>query len=127
MHKALAAVVVTGNARRLEVIVDNLLSNAVKYTPDDGRIDVELTEDRAGVTLDVRDTGPGIPEKLRPKVFDWFVTGPRPSQWKVAGTGMGLAIAREYARQQNGDICIVDSPDGAHFRFVLRERDNERA
>ena len=127
MDRALAPAVVTGSPRRLEVIVDNLLSNAVKYTPDEGRIGVELTEDAAEVTLDVCDNGPGIPAKLRPRIFDWFVTGPRPHQWKVAGTGMGLAIAREYALQHHGDIRLVESPVGAHFRMTIRKRDDEQA
>lgn len=116
---SLAPVTVTGNARRLLAIVDNLLSNAVKYTPDNGRIDVELAVRNAVVTLDVKDSGPGIPESARPQIFDWFFTGPRPPQWKVAGTGMGLAIAREYARQHNGDIRLLESSQGAHFRLTI--------
>lgn len=127
VNRVLVPVVVIGSARRLEVIVDNLLSNAVKYTPDNGRIDLELAETAAEVTLDVRDSGPGIPADLRSRVFDWFVTGPRPRQWKVAGTGMGLAIAREYAEQHSGDICVVDSPGGAHFRLTIWKRDDEQA
>jgi two-component system, NtrC family, sensor histidine kinase GlrK len=127
IRSVLVPVVVTGSSRRLEVIVDNLLSNAVKYTPDNGRIDLELTENATEVLLDVRDDGPGVPENLRPRVFDWFVTGPRPHQWKVAGTGMGLAIAREYALQHHGDIRLVDSPGGAHFRLAIRKKDDERA
>lgn len=127
VDRTLAPAIVTGSPRRLDVIVDNLLSNAVKYTPDGGRIDVKLAECPGEVTLDVCDSGPGVPAKLQPRIFDWFVTGPRPHQWKVAGTGMGLAIAREYASQHHGDIRLVDSPGGAHFRLTIGKRDDERA
>jgi two-component system sensor histidine kinase GlrK len=127
VDRALAPAVVTGSPRRLEVIVDNLMSNAVKYTQDRGRIDVTLNDRPGEVTLDVCDDGPGIPAKLRPRIFDWFVTGPRPHDWKVAGTGMGLAIAREYALQHHGDVSLVDSPRGAHFRLTIRKGNDERA
>ena len=126
VERVLAPAMVTGSPRRLEVIVDNLLSNAVKYTPDGGRIGVNLSDDPDEVTLDVCDDGPGIPAKLRPRIFDWFVTGPRPHDWKVAGTGMGLAIAREYALQHHGDIRLIDSPGGAHFRLTIRKVNDAR-
>lgn len=119
LRSSLEPVTVIGNTRRLTAIVDNLLSNAVKYTPDNGRIDVGLSNRNGVVTLDVEDSGPGIPEPARPHVFDWFFTGPRPPQWKVAGTGMGLAIAREYARHHNGDIQLLESSRGAHFQLTI--------
>ncbi|HSD68140.1 MAG TPA: HAMP domain-containing sensor histidine kinase [Woeseiaceae bacterium] len=119
LRRMLEPVTVTGNTRRLTAVVDNLVSNAVKYTPDRGEIEIELSKRNGVVTLNVRDNGPGVPESARPHVFDWFYTGPRPPQWKVAGTGMGLAIAREYARHHDGDIVLLDSAQGAHFQMTL--------
>lgn len=114
---------VTGNPKRLQVIVDNLLSNALKYTPAGGRIDVRLTSVNGLVRLDVRDTGPGVNEQDRARIFDWFYSGQKPPGSIVAGSGMGLAIAQEYAEQHDGRIELLPGAGGAHFRLTLRKRD----
>jgi len=122
IRTSLAPVVVEGNAEHLKVIVDNLLSNAVKYARSGGEVDVELHVDQGVAVLDVRDSGPGIREEDAPRVFDWFFTGKQPEGAMVAGTGMGLAIAQEYAQQHGGQILVLPSASGAHFRLTLTER-----
>lgn len=119
---SLAPVVVEGNAEHLKVIVDNLLSNAVRYARSRGKVDVDLHVDEGIAVLDVRDNGPGIREEDAPHVFDWFFTGQHPEGAMVAGTGMGLAIAQEYAQQHGGQILLLPSDTGAHFRLTLTER-----
>lgn len=109
----------SGNARRLQVIVDNLLSNALNHTPPGGRIEVRLHSSPAAITLDVKDTGPGVPETARERIFDWFYTRPRSPGAPVSGSGIGLAIAQEYAEQHGGRILLLPSEEGAHFRLVL--------
>lgn len=117
---------VEGNSRHLRAIVDNLLSNALKYSPCGGAVDVVLGVKDGLVTLDVSDQGPGVRSEDAAHVFDWFYTGPQPVHSLVAGTGMGLAIAQEYARQHHGEIRLVPSRGGAHFRLTLKEsRDGE--
>jgi two-component system sensor histidine kinase GlrK len=123
---ALTSVVHTGNAKRLRVIIDNLLSNALKYTPSGGTINVSLKATGGTATLDVRDSGPGIRQQDRPHVFDWFYTGPRPADALLASTGMGLAIAQEFARQHGGHIELIESSSGAHFRLVLQEESDDK-
>lgn len=118
----LEASTVEGNPQRLRVIVENLLSNALKYTPQGGRIEVRLHQRHGQVELDVRDSGPGVPEEDRARVFEWFYSGQRPSGSIVAGSGMGLAIAQEYAEQHDGRIELLPTTDGAHFRLTLRTR-----
>jgi two-component system sensor histidine kinase GlrK len=108
-----------GNRKRLEVIVDNLLSNAVKYTPAGGRVDVTLDSRDGRAVLDVRDSGPGVPHEDRDRIFEWFYTGARPPGAVVAGSGMGLAIAQEYAAQHGGKIELLPSDSGALFRLTL--------
>lgn len=117
----LKPVVVEGNARRLRIIIDNLISNAVKYTPLSGEIRVDLSATADATLLDVRDSGPGIREQDTPHLFEWFYTGPRQAGAILKATGMGLAIAQEYAHQHGGHIQLKESSIGAHFRLTLRE------
>lgn len=122
IEHALEAVQVVGNPKRLQVIVENLLSNALKYTPPGGHIEVRLKQETGEIELDVRDTGPGVAEEDRSRVFEWFYAGPRPPGSIVAGSGMGLAIAQEYAVQHDGRIDLLPTTEGAHFRLTLRKK-----
>lgn len=110
---------VTGNSKCLEVIVDNLVSNALKYTPEGGTIEVRLRAGPELTRLEVKDDGPGVSEGDRPHIFEWFYKGPPPPQAVIAGTGMGLAIAQEYAQQHGGQIELLPGPGGAHFRLTI--------
>jgi signal transduction histidine kinase len=106
---------------RVMRIVGNLLSNAVKYTPAPGRI---VLEARAGegseqghwIELCVRDTGPGIPEAERERIFDEFH---RLHDDGTHGHGLGLATSRRIARLLGGDIT-VDAAEGGGSEFRLR-------
>lgn len=122
VKSSIAPVVVEGNATHLRVVVDNLLSNAVKFSPCGEEIDVALHTDDGAALLDVRDHGPGVREQDAPHVFDWFFTGEQPANSLVAGTGIGLAIAQEYAQQHGGRILLLPSSTGAHFRLTLTEK-----
>jgi two-component system sensor histidine kinase GlrK len=79
------------------------------------------------VELHVQDDGPGVRDIDAPRLYDWFFSGPKPRDSIVAGTGMGLAIAQEYAQQHEGDIRLLPSEKGAHFRLTLPSvgQDNE--
>ena len=94
----------------LDRVVSNLLSNAVTY----GAPPFVVTAERRGTHLRVAvsDRGPGVPEELRPRLFERFARGD-----EANGTGLGLAIARSYARAHGGDI--VYETDDAGTRFVL--------
>lgn len=117
----LADCTVLGQPKRLEVIIDNLLSNAIKYTPPKGTVRVTLRARGEQVHLDVKDSGPGVREQDRARIFDWFYTGPKPADGIVAGSGMGLAISHEYAAQQGGELTLLNKQSqGAHFRLTLR-------
>lgn len=116
---SLAPVRMIGSPKRLQVIVENLLSNALKYTPHGGRIEIRLAEEQNEIRLDVQDNGAGVPDEVGERVFDWFFSGPKPAGTIVAGTGMGLAIAQEYAEQHDGIIRLLPSAEGAHFRLTI--------
>jgi two-component system sensor histidine kinase GlrK len=122
LNRKIPAVVFDGNARRLRVIVDNLLSNAIRHTPIGGDIGISLHGDDGVVTLEVTDSGSGVNDQDAPHLFEWFYTGSRPPDSIVAGAGMGLAIAQEYAQQHDGVIESLAASHGARFRLTLREK-----
>jgi two-component system sensor histidine kinase GlrK len=102
-----------------------LLSNALKYAPHGGLIEIRLMAEPQEVKLEIRDYGPGISERDREHIFEWFYTGPRPPGSIVAGTGMGLAIAQEYAEQHGGRIVLLPSTEGALFQLTLGTNNRE--
>jgi two-component system, NtrC family, sensor histidine kinase GlrK len=115
-----APVVVRGDQEKLRVAIDNLVSNAVKYSPQDGTICATLTHEAGNVILDISDTGPGIADEDKPRVFEAFYQGAAAYQGHVKGSGLGLAIAREYVAAHHGQLEIVDdTSQGAHFRLTL--------
>jgi signal transduction histidine kinase len=65
----------------------------------------------------VEDHGPGVPEELRPRLFERFARGETAS-----GSGLGLAIARSYARAHGGDLIYVSGADGARFELIVPQQ-----
>jgi signal transduction histidine kinase len=98
---------------RVLQIVTNLIDNAFRWTPDGGRISVELGAANGTISVAVADTGPGVRREDRERIFRPFYTG-QGSQ----GTGLGLAIARELAHALGGDLRL-DSTNGLGSRFEL--------
>lgn len=106
--------------QKLDAILDNLLSNAVKFTPDKGEIKISAICLKRNVQIDICDSGPGVNEADREKIFEPFYQGRNPPHHHVRGTGLGLAISREYALEHGGNVELVqtDCP-GAGFRLTL--------
>jgi signal transduction histidine kinase len=103
---------------KLQQIILNLLSNAIKFTAPDGRIAVACAAKDAMVSVSVTDTGRGIsPDQLR-NIFDPFVQVDTRYTRPQEGVGLGLAISRDLARGQGGDLT-VDSTVGAGSTFTL--------
>ena len=91
----------------LDQLVGNLLENAVRHSPRPGTVTVEVEGQANGVTLTVRDQGPGVPPEQRHAIFEPFHSGAR------AGTsGLGLAICEAIIRSHAGTISVDDSPGG---------------
>jgi len=108
-----------GNRVQLELVVHNLLRNAIQATPAGGRVEVAVGREAGMIWLEVRDTGPGVPEALGEKVFEPFVT----TRQGRGGTGLGLAITRDIVRAHGGSIAASRRPTGGTvMRVVLPER-----
>ncbi len=107
---------------RTRQILVNLIGNALKFTPDGGRIgvDVELQPDDM-VAITVWDTGIGIPVKDQKRIFDKFYRVEQDVHHNNgAGTGLGLAIARHLARVMKGDLTLTSIPgEGSRFTLTL--------
>ncbi len=96
----------------------NLLDNAVKYTPAGGRVTVEAASYQLFCRIDVTDTGPGIPEEERAKVFQRFYRSP--AAYEAEGVGIGLYLARQIAQGQGGYIKASSRPgQGSRFSLYL--------
>jgi len=115
----------TGDALRIRQIISNLISNAVKFT-DEGEIQVRAVlrphaDDPAlaDLTVAVLDTGPGIPDDVRARLFRRFEQADTSVARRYGGTGLGLAISRELAEMMGGRIDC-DSEPGHGATFTLR-------
>ncbi len=97
----------------------NVLDNALKFTPDNGTITVITEQSAGGICVDIRDTGPGIPDDQTERIFERFYRGARhrPSD---GGTGLGLTIARKIIEAHGGKITVHRADTGgAIFRVWL--------
>ncbi len=117
------------DAAKVQQILLNILSNAVKFT-ERGKIEVEVGEEQGSVLLRVRDTGIGIsPEDLE-SVFDPFWQAEPAITRRFGGTGLGLSVARRFARLLGGDIEVESTPaHGSTFtvRLPMRAGSGEQA
>jgi two-component system sensor histidine kinase TctE len=116
---------VAGNPTMLRELLSNLVDNALRYTPAGGSVTVRLRADapRALAILEVEDTGPGIPQAERGRVFERFY---RILGSHTEGSGLGLAIVREIAQQHGAEVEIYNNPHsndrklpGSLFRVSL--------
>ncbi len=88
----------------LEQILKNLLDNAIRYTPGEGRVTVEISEDELQVRVAVRDKGSGIPSASLSRIFERFFRVDPARSRAEGGTGLGLAIVRHLVHAMGGDV-----------------------
>jgi two-component system, sensor histidine kinase and response regulator len=121
IHLALSASAPTRlpvDAARITQMLGNLISNAVKFTPDGGRVQVEVGTEGNQAVLTVADTGVGIPAADRERIFDRFFRSALATRQAIPGTGLGLTIARDIAAAHGGTIT-VDSDEGRGSTFKI--------
>jgi two-component system, OmpR family, sensor kinase len=113
---------VTGDPDSLRVMFNNLIDNATKYTPKGGRVDVGLKVENGRPLVDIADTGPGIPQEERERVFDRFYRvgeGADRARTDVSGSGLGLAIVRRIAIQHGARVVLGQSASGGLKASIL--------
>jgi OmpR-family two-component system manganese-sensing sensor histidine kinase len=106
---------VQGNADQLLRLFTNIISNSLQYTPDDGRIEISLEEEKwqnqAAIAITIKDNGVGIPEAALPHIFDRFYrVDPSRQRSATSGSGLGLAIAKVIVENHGGDIQLHSHP-----------------
>jgi signal transduction histidine kinase len=104
----------------MERILDNLIRNALKHTPAGTPLWVSASLDGGELELIVEDAGPGIPDELKPEIFEPFTQGDTPSH--SPGTGIGLSLVAQFARLHGGRAWVDDRPGGgARFHVTFTE------
>lgn len=120
MVKVEPGVVIYAPQSRFKHAVAHLLDNACKFSPRKGRIKIDLSRNgQGGCILTISDQGPGIPHQLREKVFERFFQIHQPDSLINAGLGVGLTIARSFARGLGGDVVILDSRKGCQVQMTI--------
>ncbi len=108
-----------GDERRITQVLLNLVGNAIKFT-ESGEVAIRATASDGQFLVAVSDTGPGIPEQDRQKIFEEFQQGDNSSTRQKGGTGLGLSIARRIVELHRGRMWVESSPGrGSTFWFSL--------
>ncbi len=101
-------------------LVYNLVENAIKYNHSGGQVTVTADRKEKHVYLSVEDTGTGIPEELKERVFEPFFRVDKSRSRELGGVGLGLALVREIVRVHDGSITVKSNPSGGTiFEVVL--------
>ena len=100
-------------------LVYNLVENAIKYNHSGGQVTVTAYQKEKHVYLSVEDTGNGIPEELRERVFDPFFRVDKSRSRELGGVGLGLALVHEIVRVHDGSITVKSSPSGGTIFDVI--------
>ncbi len=110
---------IEGDYDRVTQIITNLTANAYQYTPDEGTVTIRVRPDTEGVSIDVADTGIGIPKEDQERIFERFFRGElNPLVFKSAGTGLGLAIVQQLAVMHSGEVTF-ESEEGVGTTFSV--------
>jgi two-component system NtrC family sensor kinase len=118
--KAPALPPIMGNARRLRQLVANLIGNAIKYTPEHGRVEIDLHQDEGFIVLQVSDTGLGISPEDQRRIFDKFYRVESDATLHVVGSGLGLSIVKAIAEKHDGRVWVHSQlGQGSTFTVLL--------
>jgi two-component system, OmpR family, sensor histidine kinase CiaH len=105
-----------GETLLLQMLVNNLLENAHKYAPQDTEIKVTLAQQGKHIKLEVIDSGKGIPDNEKQKIFEKFYRIGSEATRNTKGTGLGLYLCKKIAENHNANISVTDSkPQGSNF------------
>ncbi len=105
---------------RVQQVINNLLTNACKYTEPEGSIFLTVEAGGNDVSIEVRDTGIGIPPDVLPRVFDLFHQGIERSQAGPSGLGIGLALVKSLVELHGGSVTAQSAGGGCGASFTVR-------
>jgi len=120
LRLAAEAVQVSGDHKRLVQVLVNLLGNAAKYTPEGGRIELEMEAGEGEAVLAVRDNGAGMAPGLAEAAFDLFHQGERTLDRAQGGLGIGLALVKSLVEQHGGTVAADSAGPGQGSCFTVR-------
>jgi signal transduction histidine kinase len=105
---------------RIVQLLTNLIGNGLKFTPRGGTVKAELADAPEGASIEVRDTGPGIPGDELPHIFERFYRGTNTGDARASGSGLGLAIVRSIVEMHGGEVDVASVVgQGTAFRITL--------
>jgi len=105
---------------RMRQVLDNLITNAIKYNREWGSVTVAVEPGDGGLSVEVRDTGQGIPEADLPRIFDRFYRTKSAKSSATVGTGLGLSITREIVHRHGGHLTVTSELGiGTTFRVTV--------
>ncbi len=113
------ALLVCGDADRLQQMIWNLISNAIKFTDDGGRVNVSLERRDSRVVIRVADNGPGIRKEFLPYVFERFRQADGASTRSHNGLGLGLALVKHLAELHGGTVAVASEGEGKGSTFTV--------
>jgi two-component system phosphate regulon sensor histidine kinase PhoR len=112
-------VIVKGDPEAMRQVMDNLIVNAIQYTPQGGRVSVQVDRKGAEAYIRVQDTGVGIPLEHQPRIFERFYRVDKHRSREDGGTGLGLSIVKHLVQSMNGKVSVSSEP-GLGSTFVVQ-------
>lgn len=113
------ALTMTGSDILIYRLVYNLVENAIKYNHSDGNVTVTVAKKDQNIIFSVADTGNGIPEALKNRIFEPFFRIDKSRSRALGGVGLGLALVYEIVRVHNGNIIVKDNPAGGTIFEII--------
>ena len=113
------ALTMTGSDILIYRLVYNLVENAIKYNHSDGNVTVTVAKKDQNIIFSVADTGNGIPEALKNRIFEPFFRIDKSRSRALGGVGLGLALVYEIVRVHNGNITVKDNPAGGTIFEII--------
>ncbi|MCK5257238.1 MAG: PAS domain-containing sensor histidine kinase, partial [Deltaproteobacteria bacterium] len=114
---------ITASPNQIRQVILNIIANAKDAMPNGGTLTVETLSGNGQIVIKVQDTGVGIPEEIRDKIFDAFFT----TKQKVKGVGLGLSVCYGIIKDHGGDIIVKSEVNkGSTFSIVLPQNSSAK-